>query len=98
MPGKEYRSERISVSFDPERCIHARYCVWGLPEVFNLSERPWVNPERANVGRVAEVVMPYRGPAIRAYGRRRYRTYTLLRRTPSPSASTVRCTSGATST
>ena len=30
MPRKEYRSERIVVSFDPERCIHARYCVRGL--------------------------------------------------------------------
>ena len=54
---KEYRSERIVVSFDPERCIHARYCVRGLPEVFNPSERPWVRPDRAIADHVAEVVM-----------------------------------------
>jgi len=35
MPRKEYRSEQVVVSFDPERCIHARYCVRGLPEVFD---------------------------------------------------------------
>jgi CDGSH-type Zn-finger protein/uncharacterized Fe-S cluster protein YjdI len=57
MPRKEYRSERIAVSFDPERCIHARYCVRGLPEVFDPRERPWVRPERANADRIAEVVM-----------------------------------------
>jgi CDGSH-type Zn-finger protein/uncharacterized Fe-S cluster protein YjdI len=54
---KEYRSERIVVSFDPERCIHAQYCVRGLPEVFDRSNRPWVRPERANADRIAEVVM-----------------------------------------
>ena len=57
MPRKAYRSERIVVSFDPERCIHARYCVRGLPEVFDPSERPWVRPDQANPDRVAEVVM-----------------------------------------
>jgi CDGSH-type Zn-finger protein/uncharacterized Fe-S cluster protein YjdI len=54
---KEYRSEQIIVSFDPERCIHARYCVRGLPEVFDPSERAWVRPDRANPDHVAEVVM-----------------------------------------
>ena len=57
MSRKEYRSERIVVSFDSERCIHARYCVRGLPEVFDPSERPWVRPDQANAERVAEVVM-----------------------------------------
>src|ERR687898_3530204 len=57
MPRKAFRSERIVVSFDPERCIHARYCERGLPEVFDPSERPWVRPDQANPDRVAEVVM-----------------------------------------
>jgi CDGSH-type Zn-finger protein/uncharacterized Fe-S cluster protein YjdI len=57
MPRKDYRAERIVVTFDLERCIHARYCVRGLPEVFDPSERPWAHPERANADRVAEVVM-----------------------------------------
>src|SRR5918993_1540681 len=57
MPRKAYRSERIVVSFDTERCIHARYCVRGLPEVFDPSERPWVRPDQANPDRVGEVVI-----------------------------------------
>ncbi len=42
MARKAYRSERISVSFDPQRCIHARECVRGLPEVFDREKRPWI--------------------------------------------------------
>jgi uncharacterized Fe-S cluster protein YjdI/CDGSH-type Zn-finger protein len=57
MRRKEYRSEQIVVSFDLERCIHARYCVRGLPEVFDPSNRRWVRPERAKAEHVAEVVM-----------------------------------------
>lgn len=57
MTRKQYRSERVVVSFDPERCIHARYCVRGLPEVFDPSERPWIRPDQAQSDRVAEVVM-----------------------------------------
>jgi len=57
MRRKEYRSEQIVVSFDLERCIHARYCVQGLPEVFDPSNRPWVRPGRAKAEHVAEVVM-----------------------------------------
>jgi uncharacterized Fe-S cluster protein YjdI len=41
MRRKEYRSEQIVVPFDLERCIHANYCVRGLPEVFDPSNRPW---------------------------------------------------------
>lgn len=56
MTRKEYRSERIAVSFDPGRCIHARECVRGLPEVFDVNKRPWVQPDNAPPDAVAEVV------------------------------------------
>jgi len=46
MARKEYRSERVVVSFDPKHCSHARYCVRGLPEMFDPSERPWIRPEQ----------------------------------------------------
>jgi CDGSH-type Zn-finger protein/uncharacterized Fe-S cluster protein YjdI len=57
MARKKYRSDRIVVSLDPERCIHARYCVRGLSEVFDPSERPWIRPDQAHPDRVAKVVM-----------------------------------------
>jgi CDGSH-type Zn-finger protein/uncharacterized Fe-S cluster protein YjdI len=57
MTRKPYRSEKITVSFDPERCIHFAECVRGLPEVFDTAKRPWVQPDRSHPDRVAEVVM-----------------------------------------
>jgi uncharacterized Fe-S cluster protein YjdI len=57
MTGKAYRSEKITVSFDLERCIHSAECVKGLPEVFDTEKRPWIQPDRSHADRVAEVVM-----------------------------------------
>jgi CDGSH-type Zn-finger protein/uncharacterized Fe-S cluster protein YjdI len=54
---KAYRSEKIAVSFDIVRCIHARECVRGLPEVFDTEKRPWIQPDESHPDRVAEVVM-----------------------------------------
>ena len=57
MTRKAYRSEKITVSFDLERCIHSRECVRGLPEVFDTEKRPWIRPDKSDPDRVAEVVM-----------------------------------------
>ena len=57
MARKEYRLEWVVVSFDSKHCSHARYCVRGLPEMFDPSERPWIRPEQAQPDRVAEVVI-----------------------------------------
>ncbi|MBV9453101.1 MAG: CDGSH iron-sulfur domain-containing protein [Rubrobacter sp.] len=57
MTRKAYRSEKITVSFDVERCIHFAECVRGLPEVFDIDKRPWVQPYRSHPDRVAEVVI-----------------------------------------
>ncbi|MFF9065778.1 (4Fe-4S)-binding protein [Streptomyces sp. NPDC014891] len=43
---KEYEGEGITVTFEPRRCLHAAESVRGLPEVFDVSRRPWVLPER----------------------------------------------------
>jgi len=44
------------VYFDASRCRHYGECVQGLPEVFDVAARPWVNPDGAAPGAVAEVV------------------------------------------
>ncbi len=56
MTRKEYRSEKITVTFDPQRCIHSKDCVHGLPEVFDLEKRPWIDPNNSDPDTVAEVV------------------------------------------
>jgi uncharacterized Fe-S cluster protein YjdI len=46
----------IEVTFDPNLCAHAGNCLRGLPEVFNLQARPWIQPENATADALAETV------------------------------------------
>ena len=57
MAGKEYRSDDINVSFDAGRCIHSKECVHGLPKVFDVEKRPWIQPDKSDPDTIAEVVM-----------------------------------------
>ena len=51
-----YRNDEITVTFDPVRCIHARRCVQGLPEVFDPKAKPWVRVDRASAELIADVI------------------------------------------
>ncbi len=53
---REYEGEGIVVSFDLGRCIHAKECVTGLPNVFDIEAKPWIQPGNADADAVAEVV------------------------------------------
>jgi uncharacterized Fe-S cluster protein YjdI len=53
---KAYSATGITVSFDAEVCRHAAECVRGLPEVFDVNKRPWIQPGKADVDLVAEVI------------------------------------------
>ena len=53
---KTYRTESITVTFEVRRCLHAAECVHGLPEVFDPTKRPWIQPDRTTAERLAEVV------------------------------------------
>ena len=51
-----YETESITVTFDPEICIHSGVCVRGLPGVFDVRRNRWVRPELDTAERVAEAV------------------------------------------
>lgn len=53
---REYRGDSIAVTFDSLRCIHAEECVRGLPNAFDLKQRPWVQPNRGNADDIADVI------------------------------------------
>src|SRR4051812_22019496 len=53
---KEYEGREVTVTFESRRCLHAAECVRGIPHVFDLASRPWVQPDGAAADRVAEVV------------------------------------------
>jgi CDGSH-type Zn-finger protein/uncharacterized Fe-S cluster protein YjdI len=51
-----YESDDITVSYDVDRCIHAAECVRGLPNVFDPERRPWIDPDQAEAGAIADVI------------------------------------------
>lgn len=56
MSQKEYKGKTITVLYDPQRCIHAKECVHGAPEVFNPNSNPWVGPDNAEARAIATVI------------------------------------------
>ncbi|BCG59761.1 GNAT family N-acetyltransferase [Paenibacillus sp. URB8-2] len=51
---KVYYGKDINVIFNSEVCIHSGICVKGFPAVFNLSKRPWVDPDTATADEIAQ--------------------------------------------
>jgi CDGSH-type Zn-finger protein/uncharacterized Fe-S cluster protein YjdI len=48
--------EKLALSFETKRCIHARFCVTGAPNVFLANvQGPWIHPDAMEVERVVEV-------------------------------------------
>ncbi|MFD7687509.1 (4Fe-4S)-binding protein [Streptomyces sp. NPDC059781] len=62
---KTYRTEAIAVTFEARRCLHAAECVHGLPEVFDPTKRPWIQPDESTAERLAEVVRRCPSGALR---------------------------------
>ncbi len=56
MQMKEYSNGEIIVIWDPDKCIHARECVNGLPQVFDREKTPWVNVKGASTKEIISVV------------------------------------------
>lgn len=56
MTRRVYRGNNVEVSFDLDVCIHVGVCLAGLPGVFELHRRPWIQPDNADPDQVAIVV------------------------------------------
>lgn len=53
---KEYSNDEMVVYWNPEKCIHSRNCVKGLPKVFDRSKRPWINMKGASSEEIMKVI------------------------------------------
>lgn len=53
---REYRTDHIIVHWEPKLCIHTARCLRGLPQVFDINRRPWIEVEAASADQIAEVV------------------------------------------
>lgn len=56
MASRITKGARIEIGFDMGRCIHARNCYLKLPEVFDPSRKPWIDPEAADPEEIAAMV------------------------------------------
>ena len=53
---QEYKNDKLVVRYDPAICIHAGECVRGLPSVFSLSRKPWIDVNGAPAAAIIEQV------------------------------------------
>jgi uncharacterized Fe-S cluster protein YjdI len=53
---QEYRNDKIVVRYDPKICIHAGDCVRGLPKVFDVGKKPWIDVDGASPEAIAAQV------------------------------------------
>jgi uncharacterized Fe-S cluster protein YjdI/CDGSH-type Zn-finger protein len=51
-----YPAPGITVTFDPDVCIHSAVCLGTLPAVFDLGRKRWIRPEAATAGEVAAAI------------------------------------------
>jgi uncharacterized Fe-S cluster protein YjdI len=51
-----YETPEITVTFEPDLCIHSGVCVRGLPKVFDVQRRRWVMPELGVAAEIAAQV------------------------------------------
>jgi len=53
---QSYGAPGITVTFDPNRCIHSAVSQRALPAVFDVGRKRWVRPEAAGAAEVAAAI------------------------------------------
>ena len=51
-----YENGGISVFWDSDKCRHAKECVNGCPEAFNIMRKPWIDISKAPTAKVWQAV------------------------------------------
>jgi uncharacterized Fe-S cluster protein YjdI len=54
--GRKYTNGEITVYWKPDACVHASYCYRELIEVFDPSQRPWVDMSGAATEKIIRTV------------------------------------------
>ena len=51
-----YVKDDITIFWDSDKCYHAKKCVTGCPEVFNINRKPWIDPTGADSAKIWQTV------------------------------------------
>ncbi|RJX32130.1 MAG: hypothetical protein C4516_05730 [Oxalobacter sp.] len=55
-PVQTYQATGITVTFDPNLCIHSAVCLKSLPAVFDTRRKPWIQVAAATVSQIASTI------------------------------------------
>lgn len=53
---QHYENDQIKVQFNPNICEHAAECVKGLPTVFDVSKKKWINVDGSAANEITTVI------------------------------------------
>ena len=53
---RTYENEDITVFWDSEKCRHAKRCVTGCPQVFDINRKPWIDISRASNAEIWQTI------------------------------------------
>ena len=51
-----YENDDITVFWDSDKCFHAKRCVGGCPEVFDITRKPWIDISKAGNPKIWKTV------------------------------------------
>jgi uncharacterized Fe-S cluster protein YjdI len=61
-----YEGNGVEVTFDPTACIHSAVCVRGLPGVFDVKRKRWVDVTQADADAIIAQVAKCPSGALQA--------------------------------
>ena len=62
---KSYTRDNLTITFDLNICEHSAHCTKALPNVFDITKKPWINPEGAEIEEIIETINKCPSGALR---------------------------------
>lgn len=53
---REYRGQELNIYYRRDLCRHAAHCVHGDNKVFDVSQKPWIQPDRGETGELKRII------------------------------------------
>jgi len=66
----KYENNEITVTFIPQKCIHAEKCAKGLSEVFRTSVIPWINLDASTTKKIVTQIKKCPSGALNYYSKK----------------------------